>query len=334
MGKIHQIGDEYYVEFYARGLLYQQKAGKDLKQAEELLRSIEDKIAKGEVLTIARDIELDVFFAEFLKNSRTLYHPATVRRLESTVDNFSQYIRHHYPQVDRLTKVTPRVVEDYKAYGIKRRKDITSRWNPKVINLTLLLLREILEYGIKTGFINDNPTLHVRLLEIDAPVSNILNDEQSEDLLKHVHESFQNMFRFMRFTGLRPTELLDLTWQKVDLNRQVIFVRLREVPLMAQAKNILEKFFASVIDHKAQVFLGPGGGSVDIQTLYEAFSIAREVSGLPASVTAIVFRRMFIIDLVQKRVSLLAIGKMAGIADIAKLMRYAGFFSNREPEML
>ena len=44
MGEIKKIGEEYYIEFYARGLKYQQQAGTDKRQAEELLRNIEEKI--------------------------------------------------------------------------------------------------------------------------------------------------------------------------------------------------------------------------------------------------------------------------------------------------
>ncbi len=333
MGKIHQINDEYYIEFYARGLLYQQKAGKDLEKAQELLRSIEEKIASGEMLTAARDIELDVFFADFLKDARKRYHPATVRRLRSAIDGFLEFIRAGYSDVTHLSKVTPRVVEEYKAWGIKKRKNTPGGLNPKVVNLTLLLLSEIFEHGIKTGFINDNPTLHVRLLDVGSKGPEILSDAQLTAIVEHLHESFRNMFVFMRYTGLRPAELLDLRWDQVDLNRQVIFVRLREIPLMAPAKDILGKLFAAVIDHKAHVFLGPGGQKVDIEMLYESFNNARDVSGLPASVTAVIFRRTFIVEFVQKRGSLLEIGKLAGIADIAKLMRYAGFYSNRAPEM-
>ena len=34
----------------------------------------------------------------------------------------------------------------------------------KIVNLSILLVRDILEFGIKLGFLNDNPSLHVRLL--------------------------------------------------------------------------------------------------------------------------------------------------------------------------
>lgn len=324
MGRIHQINDEYYIEFYARGLLYQQKAGKDLKAAQELLRSVEEKIANGETLTIARDIELDVFFDDFFKMAQRQYHPATVRRLRSTADHFLGFIHSQFPDLTVLSKMTPRVIEEYKVYGIKRRQSKVGKVNPKVINLTLLLLREILEHGIKTGYINDNPTLHIRLLEMGSSGPDVLSDAQLTMMLEHLHESYRDMFVFMSLTGLRPTELLDLTWDQIDLNRQVLFVRLREVPLMGQAKNILQKLFVSVIDHKAQVFLGPGGEVVNAAILYEAFENVRQLCELPPHISLASFRHIFIAELLRKRVSFLTISKLLGIPDPAKLMLFTG----------
>lgn len=317
MGKIHQIGDEYYIEFHARGLLYQQKAGRDLKKAEELLRSTEEKIAKGELQAIVRDIDLDIFSTEFLNHARAQYHPATVRRLQSAIENFTAFIQAHSPQVKKLSQVTPRVIEDYKSHGIKKRQAVPGTLNPKIVNFTLLLLREILEYGIKTGFINDNPTLHVRLLEAEGRAKTVVSDAQITACLQSADRPYQDVLTFMRYTGLRPTEAVDLTWQQVDLNRNVVFVRLREIPLMAQALDILK---SQGVDHKARVFQGESGGPVDPLELSESFAESARSAGLPAGSSMAVLRHVFAAELLGKHVSFLLTAKMMGISDIAKMM--------------
>lgn len=319
MGQIHKIGDEYYIEFTARGLVYQQKAGNDLAKAEVLLRSVEEKIANGEAMTLAREIDWDIFFAEYLKNARMQYHPATIRRLQSTVVNFSEFLKGSCPQVSRLSQITPRVIEDYKNYGIKKRTAATGGLNPKVINLTLLLLREILEHGIKTGFINDNPTLHVRLLDSGAPLIPALSGEELSGLIKHVPDPYLRMFVFMRYTGLRPSELVTFSWQQVDFNRQVIFVRLREIPMMPEARDILNVLFDKVIDHKAAVFTGVS------EHLENVFAEARVRAKLPERLSLAGIRYAFAVDLLQRRIPLLTIGRMMGIADAAKLMAFAPY---------
>ncbi len=164
MGEIRKVGDVYYIEFYARGLLYSQIAGPDLAAAQKLLEKTEATIAKGEALTVVREIDLVVFWQQFLGDIQKQCPSGTIRRFKSTIDHFNDFLKADHPNVSRLSQVTPSVVEAYKATLIKQYKT-----RPKVINLTLLLLREVVEYGIKISFINDNPTLHVRLLPMPSP---------------------------------------------------------------------------------------------------------------------------------------------------------------------
>ncbi len=161
MGKIRQIDGVYYIEFYARGLMYSQVAGGDLKVAEALLRKTETAIASGEALTIVREIDLPAFYAQFLQDSRTQYHTHSIKRFQATISHFDKFIKSGFPQVLKLSQINPQLIELYRIALIKSAK-------PKLVNLTLLLLREILEYGIKIGFIHDNPTLHLHLLPMEA----------------------------------------------------------------------------------------------------------------------------------------------------------------------
>ena len=158
MGQIRKIGNIYYIEFFARGLMYSQVAGSDENQALKMLEEIEDKISKGEALTIVREINLEVFFQKFLEQAQGEFSFKSLERFSLTWKSFCDFLFCTYPNISKLSQITPSVLESYRASLVKRAK-------PKIINLTILLLREILEYGIKTGFINDNPTLHICLLE-------------------------------------------------------------------------------------------------------------------------------------------------------------------------
>jgi site-specific recombinase XerD len=320
MGQIHKIGDEYYVEFMARGLKYQQKAGPDYKKAEELLRQIEEKIAKGELLTVVREIAREAFFADFLKFAQTQYHPHTIRRLELAIAHFENFLNENLPDIKMLAQITPRVIEDYKTAHIRQRSK--GGLNPKIINLTLLLLREVLEYGIKTGYINDNPTLHIRLLDVPAARPLRIPDGTLSKIVDHSPEVYRNVFLFLRHTGLRLHELEALNWQQVDLNRNVIFIKYREVPLNATALMIVKKAFHNVIDHKATVFLDDEGEALGADEIAVRFHKAAGKAGL-ASLSAVCLRHSFACDLLQMRLSFLSVGKILGIHDVAKLMFYA-----------
>jgi len=157
MGQIRKINDVYYIEFHARGLLYSQVAGNSMEEAQRLLLQVEEKIASGEALTISRHIELPDFFERFLSEAAKQHSPKTVKRFTSAIDHFSGFLKKDFPQVQQLAQLTPAIIESYKVYLVKTQ-------TPKIVNLSVLLLRDILEFGIKLGFLNDNPSLHVNLL--------------------------------------------------------------------------------------------------------------------------------------------------------------------------
>ncbi len=157
MGQIRKINGVYYIEFHARGLLYSQVAGPHLEEAQKLLLQVEEKIAGGEALTITRHIDLPDFYERFLSEARAQYNPKSVKRFISTIKHFSGFLGENFPQVRQLAQLTPAIIESYKVYLVKTQK-------VKIVNLTILLMRDLLEFGIKLGFLNDNPSLHVRLL--------------------------------------------------------------------------------------------------------------------------------------------------------------------------
>ncbi|MEI7998968.1 MAG: hypothetical protein WCH62_05625 [Candidatus Omnitrophota bacterium] len=159
MGQIRKVGNLFYIEFYARGLLYSQVTGDNEDLALLMLNNIEAKISQGEALMLVREINLIVFFEQFLTYSSDRFSQRSITRFIQTWENFNTFLRSTYPNVLNISHLTPHVIESYKIALIKIAK-------PKVVNLTILLLREILDYAIKKGFINDNPTIHIHLIEL------------------------------------------------------------------------------------------------------------------------------------------------------------------------
>jgi hypothetical protein len=157
MGEIRKVGDIYYIEFYARGLLYSKVAGPDPVYAQKLLEETEAQIEGGEALTVVREIDLTVFFQRFLMDVQKEHSLITIQRFTRAADHFTNFLDLHHPSIHRLSQITPSIIEAYKRF-------LVSSVSPRMANFTILLLREFLEYGIKLGFINDNPTLHIRLV--------------------------------------------------------------------------------------------------------------------------------------------------------------------------
>ncbi len=165
MGDIKKIGDEYVIEFFARGLNYRQKAGKDRAQAESLLKDIEGKIARGEAAMMVRDVDYDIFFHDFLSEASRVHPSQSVVRFKQLVGGFQDYLKSECSELKKLSEITPRVIELYKHFLVKQKPSATRSVNPHAINFSLILLKIVLEYAIKWGYLNDNPTTHISLLD-------------------------------------------------------------------------------------------------------------------------------------------------------------------------
>lgn len=157
MGQIKKIGDTYFIEFYARGLLYSKVAGNDEAEALKLLAVTEQQIASGEMLTVVREISLIAFFDDFKQFSQEIYSPISMNRFTHVMQDLSNFLKITYPAVSNLSQMTPTIFEQYK-------KSLVTKVKPHLVTFSILLLREIMEHGIKIGFLNDNPTLHVTLM--------------------------------------------------------------------------------------------------------------------------------------------------------------------------
>ncbi len=184
MGQVRKIEGEYYIEFYARGLLYQKKAGTDEEIAKQLLVEIESKIAQGEMSIMTRDVDIDIFFKTFLEYAFLEYPTKTYHRYRSLVAHFFEFIKIQSLELNKLSEITPRVIEDYRIYLMKIRKI-----KPRLINFTLYLLRDILDYSIKLGYLNDNPTVHIRFIPEAQRVNNkIFIIKDSEKIKKALEQ--------------------------------------------------------------------------------------------------------------------------------------------------
>lgn len=216
MGTVKRIDNEYYIEFYARGLLYQKKAGKDLNAAKALLKETEDKIKQGEMGIIVRDIELAIFFKSFLEGGRLHYSKKTLRRFKWACENLTCYLNDRHCGVTMLSQITPQIIEDFRSHWKGNpSQQIKNGKSARNFNVILILLREIFEYGRSLGYINDHPTLHIRLLEWQRKYKPLfLTDEDQRKLEEDKGVDQAALFIDLAFlTGLRREEIVNLSYQ-------------------------------------------------------------------------------------------------------------------------
>ena len=204
MGSVKKIGNDYFIEFNARGLLYQQKAGSDFRKAQLLLEEIEAKIAQGEMATIVRDVDADIFKATFLENFSKVHTIKTCQRYQLLVKHFYGFLAESYPHLKKLSQITPSVVQSYQEYlrGLKVK--------PGLINFSMYLLRDVLEYAIKLGYLNDNPTLHIRWFKTKKKKPMCLSHDLGEALLKACPEDIKETVRKVLSLDIPAQDIPDI----------------------------------------------------------------------------------------------------------------------------
>ncbi len=95
-------------------------------------------------------------------------------------------------------------------------------WKAKNRNNMLIPLRRVLEMAYLDGTIATNPAERIKSAKIQREPPDPLTADEVEDLLSHLHKYGQqivNVFEFAIFTGLRPSELIALKWEDIDLRK-------------------------------------------------------------------------------------------------------------------
>lgn len=319
MGQVKKIGQEYYIEFFARGLKYQQKVGTNFQTAQQALLTIEAKIARGEAALIERDVDWDIFFEDFLKEMMLVHSVKTLTRYRQTVEHFTQFLNAQYSNLKKLSEITPAVVEHYRDFLLKKgctQKKIRAR----IINLTLLILRDLFEFARKLGYLNDNPAIHADYLSVRSYLIERKKAWPSiEPVLAVMSPPSKSFVELMLLIGLSLNEVFSLQPSQVDQDNPVIRLPssfgpqglLREIPLQPRAQEILLEIFK---DPSFKTKITP------VELFEELLRI------LPAGCQPFVYlRHHFALEAVKRRVPLSLLYRWLDLDDVAKVMVYQPF---------
>jgi len=332
MGTVRKIGDEYFIEFFARGLKYQQKIGPDRKLAEQALSDVEAKIAQGEAALLVRDVDWDIFFYDFREFIQDKHTPKTIQRYQSVLENFTAYLQREHPLIPKLSGITPFVIEQYKAY-LLRIPRTGGTINPSVLNLTLLLLRDIFQYAITLGYLNDNPTLHIGFVPQGPIVRiSILMEEESLVVSKSIPQDLSFVVEFMLLTGIRVRELIPLRWEHMDWPNHRLWISSgfspgkgdRSVPMDLRTQTLLE----NLRRRKAVspfIFLDQNHQKWHLRDLQTKLNRVLKTCPISKTITLMSLRHTFAARCVQKGVAFPSLYKILGETDVAKMMIYLGF---------
>jgi len=257
----------WYVFYYdLRGKKVRLRIGPNKRTAELAKGDIEARLAKqrGGLLDPDKElkrIEIKAFGEQldgFLQTENKA--PRTRTRYCGVFRNLCRFLEAHEPHLKYLDQIDGQLIERYKDF--RRRERITANGHPnapkregvsvRTLNNELTFLHTIFNLAKRRGFVQKNPLEEVRKVNGQKRKHyEPLAKEQINRLLQTADARLRPILLTFLLTGMRTGELINLEWEDIDFDRDVIHIRAkqdwqpkdkeaREIPLHHQLKAVLQ----------------------------------------------------------------------------------------------
>lgn len=201
-------------------------------------------------------------------------------------------------------------------------------------------LRMYYRFLVMEGRINEDPTVYLESPKLPAKLPKILDVTDIERLLEAIDTATwlgirnRALFELLYATGMRVSELCDLTRDQLILDEDLIRVRgkgdkERLVPLGGEARFWLQRYLEEVrpkllkghLTH-GEVFLNNRGQRLQRKGVWFILKTLVKSSGLKKPVSPHVFRHSFATHLLEGGADLRVVQEMLGHSDIATTQIY------------
>ena len=312
---------------YEFGGRFHRRIAGSKNEARALLEKIRTDIRAGKYSDRHedRDVTFEKAVQKFLAWSRQNTRPQTYaedQRMASMWLRFPQFAG------KKLDEIGPDAIEEYKGFR-------AGQVSKKTTDNDLSRLRRLFSLCKTWRCCTGNPVKEVKFFKPESRRDGFLTPEEEQNLLEKAPEALKPCITFATNTGLRLSEMLQLKWEQVDLDRKTITVtadmakgkRTRRVPLNALA---LEAIGTPPVDAKgcSLVFHVFGGkkygdekrGTISFSYLWKK---ARRVSKLRREFCWHSLRHTFASRLVQSGVDLITVKELLGHRTLDMVLRYA-----------
>jgi integrase len=216
-------GRVYWIEYYDHDQVRRrERIGSSKEVAEQRLREVLTARAEGRHIKKSPDAktrfnELAAWYLELPEVKAKRSYDRDKRSLKLLLPFFG----------DKLLKdIKPALVEAYRQrrLGEPSGRTPTTMTAPATVNRELACFKTIFSKAIKNGKAERNPAVGVKQLKENNERDRILTPEEYARLLAHCPAHLKPIVKLAYHSGMRKNEILNLTWEKVDLKEG--FIRL------------------------------------------------------------------------------------------------------------
>lgn len=227
--------------------------------AREMEAAIKTNLLLGKILT---EEAKPMLFGEWAKQYLNLEE---VRRLGTYRDRVERVAGQLVPFFGRqvLSEIRPQDVEKYRAQRIKKDGSDASL---QTINNDHTALKHCLNVAVRRGLVASNPAAKVPMPNPQNERDRVLNEDEWRRLYQAAQPHLRPILLLAYHLGQRLSEIVELTWDRVDLRRGFILLRAidtktkqrREIPLTPAVKATLQHLAKVRRLETSRVFLYKG----------------------------------------------------------------------------
>jgi integrase len=231
---------DYYYSFYHRDKGSQLKQIKkrgtpNKEETKNLAIAHKTALLKGELGISEKKrepIKFDELTDRFLKYSKS--NKRSWERDETSINALKRVF-----SGKSIDKISPQMIERY-------RDNRKARVTGSSVNRELACLKTMFSKAILWDLADENPVKRIKFLRENKPRSRYLNREEIKALLDNCTDHLRPIVIFALNTGMRLSEVLGLTWDRVNLQEGIAELRetktgdVRHVPLTPDARVALD----------------------------------------------------------------------------------------------
>lgn len=325
--RLYKRGKTWYTDYAVNGKRKREPVSKDKKRAQLIAATKQSNLDKekyGLPLDIV-EVSTQDLISGFLNSKRNRVRTSTMNRYQEYLDHFTKFMIDNFPSKSLIHEVRSiHINECLQSF-------LDNEGAPQTANEELVLLKQLFRYAKDNNHILVNPTDTIRKFQVEPATAVAFYSEQEMNLiLENSPQPWCDIYEFFYLTGLRNGELINLTWDNVDLENEQITIQSsgrwktktgepRIIPMHEKVIEILKR----CPQHSGQnyVFTNQRRQKIPDGQPYKVLAKVLQKLGIEGNIHR--FRHTFASHLVMKGEPLYSVSKLLGHTSINVTQKYA-----------
>lgn len=209
----------FYIKFYENGKRYMRKVGTSSQgYTAQMVANL-----KAEKMNIVTEYTFGQLYDNFM-----IWAKSNKKTWKCDENLYNNHVK-EYLEKKSVNSITPQDITNILLKMKAKGKPNGSNYAPQSIKHILLLVKRIFNYNIKNELIKYNPAENVKIEKFDNTRISYLYDDEIARMFEYLDSGKEwandtALIKFAFFTGLRKSELFNLTWDNVDIDNKRIFL--------------------------------------------------------------------------------------------------------------